>query len=336
LVWRRWVERAEQWLQEFEKNKSPERALDNMQYHYLRAWLGLHIDQLQVAEMHGRRAVELAKQTEIPFAEAAGRIILSEILYRKNSYIESGKHLAKALKIGRKMQSKHILFAALIASSSVALDFHLKRIGIGRLRKAFKLGAENGYYNVPGWPHFIMAELCQLALHEGIEKEYTCWLIRTHRIQPANPDDVPSDWPWAVELFCFGKLRIRIQGEYIVLGSRQQRVVELLKLLLIYPEGIAHQKICDLLWADAEGDAAMRSLHVTQLRLRKLLAHQDALLVHQGITSLNPALVMNEMVVVKNRLKEVNTSSVDVSYIITELMQRYGGPYWNMMNTCNG
>jgi len=319
-------EQAEQWLQKFEENKDPERRLDNMQYHYLRAWLGLHAGQLEEACVHARRSLELSQQTEILFAESAARIILSEILHRKSKYIEAGWHLARALRIGKKMNSKHILFASLIASCSVIIGFHLKKLGIRRLRQAFKFGAENGYYNVPGWPHLIMAELCQLALHEGIETEYTRKLIRTHRIQPANLDNVPADWPWAIELFCFGKLRIRVQGKEIVLGSRQQRVVELLKLLLVYPEGIANQKICDLLWADAEGDAAMRSLHVTQLRLRKLLEHQDALLVHQGMTSLNPALVMNEMVTVKSRLKEINISSDGLmGEQVVELIRRYDG-----------
>jgi len=318
-------EQAEQWLEKFELHKSPERALDNMQYHYLRAWLGLHVDQSQVAEMHGRRALALAQQTEIPFAEAAARIILSEILYREKSPVLSSYQLAKVLIIGRKMQSKYITFAALIASSWVALDFHLKKVGIRRLRRAFKLGAENGYYTVPGWPHLIMAELCQLALHEGFETEYACQLIRRHRIQPTDLDDVPADWPWAVELFCFGRLRIRVQGKDIVLGNRQQRVIELLKLLLIHPNGIANQKICDLLWPDAEGDSAIRSLHVTQLRLRRLLEDQDALVVHQGSSKLNPALVMNEMVLIRNRLTEINTSSGEVSHIITDIMPRYVG-----------
>lgn len=318
-------EQAEQWLQRFEENKDPERALDNMQYHYLRAWLGLHVDASDAACIHARRAVELAQQTEILFAEAAGRIILSEILSRKKSYIEAGWHFVKALRIGKKMQSKHITFAALIASSWVAIDFHLKKTGIRRLRQAFKLGAANGYFNVPGWPHIIMAELCHIALHEGIEKEYTCQLIRTHRMQPPHLNDVPSDWPWHVELSCFGGLRVRIQGRDIVLGNRQQRVLELLKLLLVHPAGIANQKICDLLWSDAEADAALRSLHTTQLRLRKLLEHQDALVVNQGSTRLNPAIVMNEMVLVKNKLKEINTASADTHEIMAELMQRYAG-----------
>lgn len=318
-------EQAEQWLQRVEGYKNPERTLDNAQYHYLRAWLSFHVGQLQASCSHAQRAVELTQQAGVPFTEAAARILLAGILYQQSNYAKASWQLALALRIGRRMQSGHISFAALLAASWVARDFHLEKIGIKRLRQAFKLGADNSYYNVPGWSHLIMAELCQLALNEGIEKEYTCQLISLHHMQPANLANVPSDWPWPVELFCFGTLRIRVRGKDVIPGTRQQRVIELLKLLVIHPVGIANPKICDLLWPDAEGDSAMRSLYVTQLRLRKLLEHQDALVVHQGRTSLNAAVVMNEMVAVKHELKEVNRSSCDGGEMMTRLMQRYRG-----------
>jgi len=317
---------AELWLQKVEHYKNPQRILDNAQYHYLRGWMEFHQDQSHAALLHAKRAVALTEQAAVPFTEATSRILLAQVQYQRHDYSMAGWHVAMALKIGRKMRSYHILFAGLLAASWVAKDVHLHKLGLSRLKKAFQLGAVHGYYNIPGWPHAIMVELCQLALNEGIETKYTCKLIALHHMQPTHISEISSAWPWPVELFCFGSLRVRVQGKDIHIGNRQHHVIGLLKLLIIHPRGLMHQKVCDALWPEVEGDHAMRSLHVTQLRLRKLLGHQGALVVEQGKTHLNHTIVMNEMSAFSDILQQAEVLTGDKGELLVgRLVQIYEG-----------
>lgn len=320
---------AEQWLQKIESDKRPDRTLDHAQYHYLRAWLDIHVDQPQTAYTHAQRALALTQKAAVPFTIATTEILMAQILYQRHEYPRAAWHILQALRIGRNMQSLHILFAAHLAASWIARDFHLKKQGIKHLRQAFSLGAKNGFYHIPGWPHQIMASLCQIALEEGIEQEYACTLIRMHHIHPADMNHIPATWPWPVELFCFGFLRVRIGGKDVSISLRQKRTVELLKLLLIHPDGVSAHKICDTLWPAVDADIAMQSLYVTQHRLRKLLTCQDALVTEQGRTRLNPLVVMNEMVIVQRLLQQVeragDETDDDVDATINRLIQIYTG-----------
>ncbi|MDX8390043.1 MAG: BTAD domain-containing putative transcriptional regulator [Mariprofundaceae bacterium] len=320
------LELAEEWLKKIELLKRPDRTLDHAQYHYLRAWLNVHQDRPQAALSHAKRAVELTQKACVPFTEATARILLSQILYQQREYTKAAWHIVLALRIGRRMQSRHILFASHLAASWVASDFHFKKQGVQHLKKAFEMGAEHGFYHIPGWPHNIMEKLCQVALEREIEQEYTRKLIQMHHIHPTDLNNVPPNWPWPVELFCFGALKIHIRGKEITIGSRQKRTIELLKFLLIHPDGVANHKICDALWPEAEGDFATRSLHVTQHRLRKILEHQDALRVHQGVTKLNLFIVMNEMDVVQHLLHQAEKKGDTNHHGIAErLIEKYSG-----------
>jgi DNA-binding SARP family transcriptional activator len=52
---------------------------------------------------------------------------------------------------------------------------------------------------------------------------------------------------------------------------------------------VSEQVLCDLLWADEDGDAAHNALSITVLRLRKLLGSNDAIVQKGGKVRLNPA-----------------------------------------------
>lgn len=72
-------------------------------------------------------------------------------------------------------------------------------------------------------------------------------------------------------------------------GKVQQKPLAMLKALIaLGGKEVSAQRLTDILWPDAEGDAAHKSFEMTLLRLRRLLVREDAVLLRGGTLSLNP------------------------------------------------
>jgi two-component SAPR family response regulator len=75
-------------------------------------------------------------------------------------------------------------------------------------------------------------------------------------------------------------------------GKAQAKPLELLKALIAHGgREAAAATLAAQLWPDVDGDAAQHALDTALHRLRKLLRHDDAIVVHQGKLSLNPVKV---------------------------------------------
>ncbi len=283
---------AEKHLKILERIKNPHHILDNAQYHYLYAWIFTSSEDIDSAYIHAKKSLELTKLSGVAFCEATVRILLAQVHFEKNNLVRATHHLAVAQMIGRRMGSLHIRYAGLLAQSWAMLQFKSKNLALRYLRKAFAIGEKNRYLHIPGWPHKIMNRLCELALNENIEPEYTKTLIRDHKISPSNPANAPANWPWLIDVNLFGNFNLFIEGnEWKPMRISQQRPLDILKLLAFYSDGIHQNKLANILWDDAEVNNIMQVLHSTVYRLRKILNSQDAILFENSTLSLNPALV---------------------------------------------
>jgi DNA-binding SARP family transcriptional activator len=190
------------------------------------------------------------------------------------------------------MGSLHIRYAGLVAQSWAMFQFKRNFLAIRYLKKAFLIGAKEGYFHIPGWPFKIMNYLCEVALTEGIEPEYTQKLIRLHQMVPSEPLKAPVNWPWKIQIKLFGQFRLFIEGaEWLPSRKSQQRPLAILKLLAFNTNGIHQETLADILWADSDGDSVIQTLHTTLHRLRKLLGSHDVITLKNGVLRLNPKLV---------------------------------------------
>ena len=307
---------AEKYLIKIEKIKNPHHILDNAQYHYLRAWLAISLGKVDTAYVHGKRANELTKIAGVEFTEAATQTMLAQIYFEKNNLVRSIHHLARVQRIGRRMGSLHIRYAGLLAQTWAMFEFKRNLLALRYLRKAFKIGAEQGYVHIPGWPFKIMNHLCEVALVENIEPEYAKKLIRFHRISPADISNIPENWPWQIEINLFGQFQLIIDGkEWKSKRKSQQRPMSLLKLLALKPKGVHQNVVTDMLWEDAEGDSVIQLLHTTLHRLRKLLKSHSAITLKNGLLSLNSQLVhvdISKFIQMSN--KPIETSRANTVY----------------------
>jgi len=174
------------------------------------------------------------------------------------------------------------------------------------------------------------AALAGLALRHGIETDHVRGIIVRQRL--TAPDRSTADWPWPVAVRSFGKFAIALHGEPAAFGRKaQQRPLALLKALLAAGEGGRQQQALGAqLWPDA--DDARAALNVTVHRLRKLLGSDDAVLVADGRTWLNPALVWSDVAALGALCERIEALGEDTSCQLAarcaaDLLALYRGPF---------
>ena len=87
------------------------------------------------------------------------------------------------------------------------------------------------------------------------------------------------EWPWRLRIHTFGGLRLVVDGEPLMFSRKvQKRPLALLKALIALGGREVHQEaIEDLLWPEAEGDAARFSFKTTLGRLRRLMGGENVI-----------------------------------------------------------
>ena len=137
----------------------------------------------------------------------------------------------------------------------------------------------------------IVARICSEALRLDIEVEFARRLIRDKRLPAPSP--YAPDWPWPIRIHALGGLRIAVDDKPLVFGARaQRRPLDLVKAIIAHgPAPVDAAVVLDALWPDAEGAAARASFDMAVMRLRKLLGHEDALVLDAGHLGLDPARV---------------------------------------------
>lgn len=254
----------------------PVRMLDKSLCAYMLASVAWLEGDLPRAIEQGEAAVHLATTTGAALAIGLCKVELAKTLFEANRGTEALACLeqAHASHHGRRfmefLEDLHGAHFALASGDEVqALEC---------LRRALPLGARQGYLNIPRWRPETMARLCALALAHGIAPDYACLLIRRRALVPPTAGMVPDTWPWPVRLHTLGGFNIEIDGVSLMFTHKaQRRPLDLLKVLIARAgRKVAAAELAEILWPDAEGDAAHRSLVTTVYRLRRLLRHDAA------------------------------------------------------------
>jgi DNA-binding SARP family transcriptional activator len=139
---------------------------------------------------------------------------------------------------------------------------------------------------IPTW----MPCLCAEALAEGIEVDYVRSLIRACGWHcPGTPVE---QWPWRIRIYALGRFEVLVDDQPLAFAGRAPRkTLNLLKALIcLGGSAVRDHRLIDAIWPDDEADAARAAFSVTLHRLRKLLGNPDAILVEDGLVSLNSRL----------------------------------------------
>ena len=246
------------------------------------------IDALQVV---------LQEHPAFPSPEVEARVtfgMFAALMFRQPHHAEirlwAERALARARRIAHRMKSLSLRHMGLLEEAQFAFDREEESRGLRALRTAMALGRRQGYVNPPWWLPQVMARLCARALEAGIEIEYVRDLVRRRALVPESPPLHVENWPWAIKIHSLGSFRLLKDGRPLQFSRKtQQKPLMLLKVLIaLGRENLPEEELADALWPEAEGDAQHRAFNVTLHRLRQLLGHGEALVVHSGLMTLDP------------------------------------------------
>ncbi len=167
--------------------------------------------------------------------------------------------------------------------------FKLRRPNVHELLKlAFAAPRARQFYDTFDTNPPFGATMCAIALEFGVEAEFVRRIIELHGLAP--PPDAGSTWPWPIRVVTLGGFELANAGAAVVVaGKTQKKPLELLKALIAAGgRHVDKARLAELLWADAEPDAAAAALDMAISRLRKILALSDAIRIDDGKVDLNP------------------------------------------------
>ncbi len=259
-------------------------------YHHIVACHKLLTNDFAGALEHEKVSMALSIKVGSPFAEAMTHTGMALICYMLGEDKRAEKETSKALRLARSTGSTIIEYIAHLFNAYFALDSGDRRTAAETLQKAMIIGRMKGYVNFHMWHPDVMVKLCILALEEKIEVEYACKLIRIHDLFPEKPPLHLRNWPWRVKISIAGGLEVEIDGKPLQYNRKPPKMpIDMLKLLIVFGgRNVPEHRISDILWPDADGDAAYNVFTTTLTRLRHLLVIDNALLVKGGTLSLNP------------------------------------------------
>lgn len=194
-----------------------------------------------------------------------------------------------------------------------------------KLEETFSLASRQNFIFLPLVGRAIFIELCQRALHFGIEINYVRSIISEHFLTPDNPFCTSHLWPFPLKVYTLQPFKIVIttrQGESEI--SLQQKPLELLKVLIaLGGYNVSVEKICDTLWQDADGDAAYKSLKTTLYRLRKSLGSENYIIAKNNTLSLSNDCWVDALCI----LNDQSLVSSKKQVLIRELVSLYRLPF---------
>ncbi len=247
---------------------------------------------------------------------------------------EAKKQLVLAYDVACRTNEKTFEFSALLAEAVFAFERKKEKIGLNSLRKALALGRKMECFLTWVLPPSGLAPLFAKALESEIETEYVQEFIRKLKLTPEKSFIHLESWPWPVKIFTLGRFGVLIEGQPPRFSRKvQQRPLSMLKVLIsLGGKGIKEERISDILWPDADGDAAHDSFVTTLHRLRTILQKDRALEFKEGRLSLDGRYCWVDLWALESMIHDMDLErkkgvTDKVAQWAEQALQIYRGPF---------
>jgi DNA-binding SARP family transcriptional activator len=315
----------------------------NSLYYYSAAWVKVHQNDWGSAAQHIEQSRLLTARQGLPIPELFSCLLSAYISNMRDLGEAAEAMLAAVRRLNKKIGSKLISYMHDLCEAHLCLvvrgrngDATARREqGLAALRRAMALSRECGFFCVGTFPRAALARLCAEALSAGIEIDHVRAQVRRYRIGP--PDSVPlcPEWPWSIRIRTLGGFSLLIDDQPIPPARKTpRRPLSLLQALIaLGGREVRESRLIDLLWPDAEGDAAHWAFAIALRRLRKLLGAEGALLRADGRLTLDPRRVGVDVWAVEALLDRIESllpesPPSEIFLPLTErLLPLYRGPF---------
>ncbi len=285
-----------------------------MAYHMMVSWEAILRRDYTNAKMHAELSLKLGMVLKATLTLALGHYQVSQVSHKLGEYKKADNHLDEAFKIAARMKSAFIEFMCRIGKAQYAFDRGGDKSAIKLLREAMELGRENNFENFYYWQPDVMAKLCVKALENGIENEYVKGLIRSRSLVPETPPINLPEWPYRLKICALGRFAIVKDDKPMEFsGKTPRKPLTMLKTLIAYGDkGVNEHRLADMIWPDAEGDAAQNAFYVTLKRLRELIGIEGAVNFQDGRVTINACLCWIDAWDFERMVAKIDNEQIDV------------------------
>ena len=161
------------------------------------------------------------------------------------------------------------------------------------MRSALALCKQQGHNTLKLMHPRYLKDLLIWSYQQGIEKDYIRQSLKALKIDEPDVIDITTRVDKPIKINTLGLFTVTV-GDQTLSYTRAgyNKPFDMLKALITYGgQQINRSRIIDTLWPDAEGDCARRNFDTTLHRLRKLLKHNKALLLHGNQLTLDSRYV---------------------------------------------
>jgi LuxR family transcriptional regulator, maltose regulon positive regulatory protein len=260
------------------------------QYHSLASRCYLRVNDFSRSFAHEQEALKIAQERGLKFFEAQSWVQTAQIRLRQGDLEKAEEALACSEKLIPLFRDSYLECSHLMAAAYLCFSHGEEEKGLESIRKGLRLGREKDYANLGEYQSPMMTALCIKALDAGIEVEYIQNLIRRRHLFPEEPPIDIDLWPWPVRIYTLGGFEVLRDGKRLLPARKvQKRPLLLLKALIaLGRKEVGEGQLADMVWPEAEGDAAHDSFKMALSRLRHLAGSERVVEVSEGRISLNP------------------------------------------------
>lgn len=304
-------------------------------YHYLAAWEALHRGDCASASFHSGKRLALSELVGNPWTDALARLQAAVISFQAGEAGRAEELLDSARHLGKESRMRFIDFASSLTGAYFSMRSGDGKAALERLRHGMRMGMENGYGGIYLGCPAMLESLAAKALEAGIESGYAADLVRNAGIVPGDEYRDVEDWPWPLKIYTLDRFGLVKDGKALRFSRKiQKKPLALLKALVaLGGRDIPEERLTDILWPEAEGDLAHRSLTTTLGRLRLLLGNEKAIRIREGRLTLDnrycwvDAWAFERILGKAERMEQKDGRQTEIGRILSMAIGLYRGPF---------
>jgi len=248
---------------------------------------------MQKAGVYSDQALKLAIRSGNPFSLIFNYILSAVVLQKLGEYEKADEYLEQVNTIERQINGTRAEFDFLVLKAYMLLNRgkDTRRTGIDYLRRAMTFGRENSVRSHLALYHpSVLTCVCTTALENEIEVAYVQDIIKSRNLVPETLPLQIENWPWPLKIYTLGRFGIFMDDKPVSSsGKVQKKPIEMLKALIsLGGKDVREEQMTDLLWPEADGDAAHNVFKMTLSRLRQLYGSDNIIKMQDGRLTLNP------------------------------------------------
>ena len=300
-------------------------------YHFSSARYALVSENLGQFNHHMALAFKYGDEMGSPVFQGGDHLLNAVALHRFGKNKEAMEELEKGSLIAQETQSKLLLFNSLLSKAFFSFEKGEEASGLQSLKRALRIGKDQRFLNTHFDDPKVTASLCMKALEAGIEIDYVQEIIRRRRFIPDQDPFQLENWPWPLKIYSLGRFDILRNGKPIRFSrkAKEKPLFMLKALIALGGRGVREEVLSDILWPEADGDAAHHAFETTLHRLRMLIDYPQALQLHEGRLTLNSKYCWVDAWAFERLLGEVDTKEWrgDSVPIAEKAIKMYGGAF---------